>query len=341
MAKTCNFSNRLNWTQSPVRRSYHVQQCCYCSFICCHTRVLDHHCWQHFHHIRVLEASQQTQANFLSSCQLSCCWSVCWIHRIISLGVFNIPGHLEETNFNSTQNTNISTAFEISFSYASVFFLALISLERACALIWPLRHRVASTKVFIYSAFFAWLAAVLVGTLTVVALYDILDYTYLIIAVGCVKLLCLVTICASYLVIRIRLNRRVPAIDGAHNIQQNLKLSRTLFIMITASLLFWVPSLVVYFTNVVCSTCVPLLVFQIFNLFRLANSLVNPIIYSFRIPMFRETFKRMKLCKQSKKYKVNYTPRNSIEDRSESALPRPQTSFVELSAVRMESWAGC
>ena len=261
--------------------------------------------------------------------------------EIISLGVFNIPGHFEKTNFNSAQNTNIWTAFEISFSYASVFFLALISLERACALIWPLRHRVASTKVFIYSAFFAWLAAVLVGTLTVVALYDILDYTYLIIAVGCVKLLCLVTICASYLVIRIRLNRRVPAIDGAHNIQQNLKLSRTLFIMITASLLFWIPSLVVYVTNVVCSTCVPLLVFQIFNLFRLANSLVNPIIYSFRIPMFRETFKRMKLCKQSKKYKVNYTPRNSIEDRSESALPRPQTSFVELSAVRMESWAGC
>ena len=211
--------------------------------------------------------------------------------EIVSLRANNIPGHFEETNFNSAHNTNIWTAFEIAFSYASAFYLALISLERACALIWPLRHRVASTKVYINGAFFAWLAAVLVGTLTVLALYDILDYTYWIIAVGCVKVLCLLTICVSYVVIRIRLNCRVPAIDGPQNIQQNSKLSKTLFIMITASLFFWVPSLVVYFTNVVCPKCVPLVVFQIFNLFRLGNSLVNPIIYSFRIPVFRKTLK--------------------------------------------------
>ena len=232
--------------------------------------------------------------------------------EIISLGASNIPGHFKETDFNSAHNANVWTAFEISFSYASVSFLALISLERAYALIWPLRHRVASTKVYNYGAFFAWLAALLTGTLTLLALYDLLDYTYWVIAVGCAKVLCLVTICVSYLAIRTRLHCKVPAIDSAHNrqnaAQRNAKLSRTLFIMITASLLFWVPSLVVYFTNVVCSKCVPLLVFQIFNLFRLANSLVNPIIYSFRIAVFRETFKRMKILKQSKKYEINYRP---------------------------------
>ena len=181
--------------------------------------------------------------------------------EIISLGIFNIPRHFEETNFNSAQTTNIWTAVEISFSYASVFFLALISLERACALIWPLRHRVASTKVYVYGVFCAWLAAILAGTLTVLALCDILNYTYWIIAVGCAKVSCLFTIFVSYMVIRTKLNCRVPVIDDAHNIHQNSKHSRTLFIMITASLLFWVPSLVVYFTNVVCSKCVPLLVF--------------------------------------------------------------------------------
>ena len=227
---------------------------------------------------------------------------------IVSLGVIKIPGHFQETNLVSAGNANFWTAFEVSFSYASVFFLALVSLERACALIWPLRHRVASTKVYIYFAFFAWLAAILVGTLALLALYDILDHTYWIIAVGYAKVLCFLTICVSCLVIRMRLNCRVPAIHGTHNIQQNSKLSRTLFIMITASLLFWVPSLVAYFTNDVCSRCVPLLVLRIVNLFRLANSLVNPIIYSFRIGMFRKTFKRVKLHKQSKKYKIYYTP---------------------------------
>ena len=58
------FSTRL------VQNNYHVQYCHYCRFIYCNTRVLASHCWQHFHFIRVLEASQQTQANFLSSYQL-------------------------------------------------------------------------------------------------------------------------------------------------------------------------------------------------------------------------------------------------------------------------------
>ena len=54
--------------------------------------------------------------------------------------------------------------------------------------------------------------------------------------------------------------------------------------------------------------------------------------------MFRETFKRVKLCKQSRKYTINYTLWNLIEDSNETALPRPQASLVGLNAVRMELW---
>ena len=252
----------------------------------------------------------------------------------------------EKTNFNSAWNKSILTAFHVTFSFSSAFFLALISLERAYALIWPLRHRVSGTKGYIYSATFTWVAAISAGTLALLAAYGILDLFHWIVAFVSVLVWCLATICASYLAIRKRVNCRVPAIDAAHNrqneLQQNAKLSRTLFIVITASLVFWVPSVVVYCTHFRCSKCVPLLVFHFCNLFRLANSLVNPIIYSYRIPMFRKTFKRVKLCKQSKEYKVNYTPRNlEIGDRTEPALPRPQTFFVELSAVCMESWASC
>ena len=229
----------------------------------------------------------------------------------LSIGAFKIPGYSEE-KFNSALNTNISTAFQITFGFASVLFLTLVSLERAYALIWPLRHRVASTKGYIYSATLAWIAAIFAGALTLLTVFDILDVAYLKVAIVIVKVFCLVTICVSYLAIRTRLIVSVPAIDGAHNRQseqqQNAKLSRTLFIMIAASLVFWIPSLVVRSTQNLCSTCVPILVFRIFTMFRLANSLVNPIIYSFRIPIFRETFKRVKLPKQSKKYRINYTP---------------------------------
>ena len=227
----------------------------------------------------------------------------------ISIGAFNMPGHFKERNFDSAHNKNISIVFQIAFSVASVFFLVLISLERGFALIWPLRHRVASTKYYIYSITFVWIAAISAGTLTLLAVYDILDFAQWVVEFSCVTFLCLVTICVSYLATRKRLTCRVPAIDDAHNrqneLQQNAKLSRTLFILISASLLFWIPSIVVYCTHYLCLKCVPLLVFHIFNLLRLANSLVNPIIYSFKIPMFRETFKRAKLCKGSRKYTIN------------------------------------
>ena len=140
----------------------------------------------------------------------------------------------------------------------------LISLERGFALIWPLRHRVASTKGYIYSATFAWIAAISAGILTLLAVHDILDFGQWIVAFSCVTVLCLVTICVSYLAIRKRLNCRVPAIDGAHKrqneLQQNARLSTTLFIVITASLLFWIPSIVVYSTHYLYPKCVPLLV---------------------------------------------------------------------------------
>ena len=227
---------------------------------------------------------------------------------LVSSAAVNIPRNFQEGNSNSA-NKNISIAFEIVFSFASVFFLALISLERAYALIWPLRLRVASCKAYIYGATFAWITAMPTGALSLLAIYDILDLSYWILASGCAMILCLVTICVSYLAIRTRLNSRAPTIEGAHNRQnhqqQNAKLSRTLFVVITASLSCWVPGIVVSCTHYLCFKCVPLLVFQIFNLFSLANSLVNPIIYSFRIPMFKEIFKRTKLCKRSKRYTVN------------------------------------
>ena len=230
----------------------------------------------------------------------------------IALGTFDIPQHLYGPSINSINigGGNISNAFQSTFSFASVFFLVLISLERSFALIWPLHHRATSIKSYIYSVTFAWLTGISVGVLSMLALFGILDFVYWSFAFGSTMILCLITVCFSYLAIRKRLNRKDPVINAAHNRQnapeQKAKLSRTLFVVISTSLLFWLPGIIVYCTYFFCSGCVSSFLFHIFNIFRLANSVVNPIIYSFRIPMFRKTFKQMKLCKQSKEYKVDH-----------------------------------
>ena len=202
------------------------------------------------------------------------------------------------------------SAFQTISAFASVFFLALISLERAYALIWPLRHRASSTKSYICSAIFVWVAAISIASaLSSLYVYRPLGYLHWTVAYCSIILLCLLIICASYLTIRKRLHRRVPVLDMVHNrqsgVEQNTKLSKTLFIVIAASLICWIPAIVVYCTHFLCSKCLPNSLVYMTTTFRLANSLINPIIYSLKMPVFRKTLTRMKICKKSKRYRVN------------------------------------
>ena len=149
----------------------------------------------------------------------------------------------------------ILNLFQATFSGTSVFFLVLISLERALALISPLRHRVASNKTYKYSVIIVWFSGITVGALSLLVFYGILYLRYYVLANSVIIVLSLIAICVTYPVIRTRLNHRVPAIDMAHNrqsVEQNAKLSKTLFIVIGASVALWVPSLVFYITNYIC-----------------------------------------------------------------------------------------
>lgn len=53
-----------------------------------------------------------------------------------------------------------SSTFQVLGSSASVFFLAIISLERVFAVLCPLRHRVISNRAYIYSIIIGWEAGV-------------------------------------------------------------------------------------------------------------------------------------------------------------------------------------
>ena len=192
--------------------------------------------------------------------------------------------------------------------YASLFFLVLISLERAYALIWPLRHRVASFRGYIYSAIFVWAAATTLGALTLLIVkFKFLNLAHWMAALACIAALSLTTVCACYVTIRARLssNARATVANKDNTLEQNRKLSRTLFIVIGASLVCWGSSSVAYFIFHQCLRCYPRLVLESFHIFHLGNSLVNPIIYSFKFPMFRKVLKRMRLRITSKQYRVS------------------------------------
>ena len=67
--------------------------------------------------------------------------------ELIAIATYELPQQLDEHRFNSTLYGHIVGALHVLFSLVSVFFLVLISMECAYALIWPLRHRVAPLEV--------------------------------------------------------------------------------------------------------------------------------------------------------------------------------------------------
>ena len=203
----------------------------------------------------------------------------------------------------------ISTSFLAVVSGSSVFFLVLISLERAFALIWPLRHRVTSIKVYIYSVVIVWFAGIAIGAFSWLTVYGIFVVTNFVIAYSVVIFLSLFIICLSYLSIRKKLYSPNPAIDKADSRkrrEQNIKLSKTIFFVIGASIAFWAPSMTLYIIKTFVPNLFPRFVTFILFMLHATNSLVNPMIYSFRMVVFKKTLKqlgnKLKIHKRSKKY---------------------------------------
>ena len=204
-----------------------------------------------------------------------------------------------------------STVFRSIRSHRVSFFLVLVSLERAFALIWPLRHRVTSTKVYIYSVAIIWLAGLCLGALNFLTTNGIIDFRHYLFAYSIIIFLSLFVICSSYLLIRKRLCNRNPAIDEADcrkRVGQNAKFSKTLFIVIGASVTLWAPSMTLYNINNLWLGLLPGFMNYLTNFLHVTNSLVNPIIYSFRIAVFKKTLKqlanKLRICRPSKSYTI-------------------------------------
>lgn len=205
-----------------------------------------------------------------------------------------------------------SVLFQAMFSSVSVFCLAIIAMERAFAMIWPLHHRAASIKGYIHSVIIVWVAGIILSAVYLLVLYDLWEFRYYAVTYCFIIAVSLVSICACYLAIRLKLNNKVPVINSAHNrksAEQSIKLSKTLFIVIAASLIFWLPSLVSFCITYLYKKLISDTLVHIFGLLRVTNSLINPIIYSLRMAVFRETLKRIKTkltcLNQSKNYNVN------------------------------------
>ena len=191
---------------------------------------------------------------------------------------------------------NYIAAFVVLFSTASVVSLATVSVERTAAVLWPLAHRTSSDRVYVYSIAFIWMTAMSMFLIYILSLFNVWPLKYAVLALNIVLVLSILTTCLTYIIIRVHLKRSPQIFNGdeRQNVERNVKLSKTVFLVIALSFACWVPAVILYVIHYVfCKECIPAEVVMVGTVLHFANSLVNPIAYTCRLSIFKKTLNRL------------------------------------------------
>ncbi|XP_058962257.2 adenosine receptor A3-like [Pocillopora verrucosa] len=188
----------------------------------------------------------------------------------------------------TTWSRHISFAFVHLFSFTSLTNLIAISLERLHATFCPFRHRFVRKWVHRAIIIVIWLIPI-VREAAQIFLWEIVDEvviaTYLYILFYAV---CLFSICVSYIliVIKVRCSRH-PQFRSRS--KRERKLTGTTLIVSLVSLLCFLPAMIYGACLRLSFTCfMNFHIHMAVTVLFLGNSLVNPILYSLRMPGFRE-----------------------------------------------------
>ena len=184
------------------------------------------------------------------------------------------------------------SGFSLFFPLVSLTNIAVISVERFHATFRPFRHRLIKRWVYVVAITAVWVFPLIVIVIRGVEFLYLIGYHLYIIESYC--LLCLIVTFVSYtsILFKFRFGAH-PQRHCAAALRQR-KLTVTLFITTLVSLLLWLPYniylLVDWSTDILNSLSFKErfdLIFSLFFLF-FANSLVNPILYTIRMPDFKK-----------------------------------------------------
>ena len=179
------------------------------------------------------------------------------------------------------------------FPLTSLTNITVISLERMHATFRPLRHRVIKKWVYGVTISVVWVLAGMISTALLMLKLFYKEWSHRQFLWQSYCLLCLSIICACYtsVIVKICCGAR-PQHHGAARRQR--KLTVTLLIMTIVSLLLWLPyaigTFVFYTTDSIRSLSYTKRMRLNLSLLLLfyANSFVNPVVYTIRMPKFRK-----------------------------------------------------
>ena len=183
--------------------------------------------------------------------------------------------------------------FPLFFPFVSLTNIAVISLERFHATFRPFRHRLIKRWIYVVAITAVWVFPVIMSVMggVEVPLYLIRYHRYILVSFC---LLCLIVTFVSYTSILFKFRFGAHPQRHCAAVLRQRKLTVTLFITTLVSLLLWLPYSILFLLvrsfNIFNSLSFPnslRLVYSLRFLFYF-NSLVNPILYTIRMPDFKK-----------------------------------------------------
>ena len=224
------------------------------------------------------------------------------------IGLITVPLYIAINTalyFGQLLGKSLSEFTDIFTGIASISTLAAISLERMYAIGWPFPHRNPNFRVYMFAIAIPWIVTSIFTSIRLLLYLSIITlkaFMYCLILFLSTPLL---VMCIAYFV---AWRKQKTMMGNRNHVVRETRLAKTLLIITAASLLTWLPfqtlNLLVIrgelggFPNAN-------MIFNIIKFLQFSNSLVNVIIYPFRITEFKNGLLQILRCWASSRNRRN------------------------------------
>ena len=236
-------------------------------------------------------------------------------------------------------NTSLLIFFNLLdaiFALASLISAVFISCERFFAIYKPLKHRTLSRKAYRIVLFTAWTLAVCLAVV-LTPLWYLVSSKHAFATWMAFPLVFLFVVCGCNIgIYRQYQHRKIAAFQQQNREHQSQRLTRTLLFVSAIAVLSWLPLIIANFLIYVLKVSITrnLLFLLTINIINYLNSLVNPIVYAWRIPEFR---KLQSLCCVEGQVTTSREGNKGIADNAAIISPRsPQIRTLATDQTQQE-----
>ena len=225
--------------------------------------------------------------------------------------IFEEDNHKLETVKGLEQDLSLQSflcfILQVLFSVASLANISLISLERLHATLFPYRHCLVGTRVYLGTIFCSWLFSLTLSSVFSLLSFRVSPASFLYASAAYVFLsLLILTVSYSIIISTVKNNPHTPNAGTA--LSKERKLTVTLFTVTVVSFLAILPWAIwtVVLQRIWSKLC-PVVLFRIeysFYSLYLFNSMVNPLIYAVRMQEFRRAARKLFCTKTSELARV-------------------------------------